>query len=103
MTYLSQAGGAFGATGEVYPKRIETEDTMSEWRKCAHCRRRYLWRESWPSELCPRCHKRLERAKSDETEQGHTTAPKAAGNAGNAPQEAQDGQYWLPGCDPLSL
>jgi hypothetical protein len=46
---------------------------MTEWRRCAHCRRRYLWRKSWPSELCPRCHKRLERAQNAEKPAGHTT------------------------------
>jgi hypothetical protein len=76
---------------------------MTEWRQCAHCRRRYLWRSTWQSNLCPRCNGLLERAQNAEKPAGYGVVSESAGNAGNARQVAPDGQYWLPGCDPLSL
>lgn len=56
MTYLSRAGGAFGATSEIYPRQIETEDETDtmEWRKCVRCHQRFLAVERG-AELCTQC------------------------------------------------
>lgn len=43
----------------------EERESM-EYKRCAHCRRRYLWRNSWESNLCPRCNRLLESAQSAE-------------------------------------
>ena len=95
MTYLSSASGAFGATNEIYPKRIEGEEVVSEWRRCVHCKRRYLWLASWPNELCPRCHRLMEAARADDTERF------CADGEPLDVQETEDGQRYLPGCGPL--
>jgi len=79
------------------------DDSTMEWRRCAHCRQRYLWRESWESNLCPRCHSLLERAQEAEGKRARARAEDSRGAVQETPQVDRDGQIWLPGCDPLSL
>jgi hypothetical protein len=71
---------------------------MTEWRKCSHCRRRYLWRQSWPNQLCPRCHRLMEAARGQDLRTDHNTStPARAGVL----EETGEGQIYLPGCGPL--
>lgn len=71
-----------------------------KWRRCAHCRRRYLQDTNSPGDLCPRCNRLLKAAKvvveySAADEQGGTTKCAAESNLA---QENQDEQYRLLDC-----
>ncbi len=68
-----------------------------EYRRCAHCQRRYLWRESWPNQLCPRCHRLLERAGTYEAKPDTPTSSSVT----VGPEKTPEGQVYLPGCGPL--
>ena len=73
---------------------------MTEWRECPHCRRRYLWRQSWPNQLCPRCHRLMEAARDQDLRMDHNTGTL---ESAEGLEETREGQIYLPGCGPLRL